>query len=237
MPCAYYAFPRELLAALLPNGLALDTYGDFGFVAIAFVETRKLRPAFLPASFGQDFFLCGYRIFTRLGSAAGALRGLYILRSDTDRTLMSYLGNVFTHYRYHLCQAECNSSGDLSRWRVRTPAAEADVSVTANIGPGSARLPERSPFPDLKVARRFAGPLPYTFDYEPQTGSIISVRGTRADWNPQPARVEVDSPTFFNREPFNAVEPILANAFYVENVPYRWDRGRRVAVSAPGGSS
>src|SRR5579875_2455067 len=102
-----YAFPAELLAPLLPPGLVVDQYGELGFVAIALVETRSLRPAFLPRTFGQNFLLCGYRVFTRLGSSASSLRGLYILRSDTDRRVMSFLGNVFTHYRYHHCQAEC----------------------------------------------------------------------------------------------------------------------------------
>jgi hypothetical protein len=31
--------------------------------------------------------------------------------------------------------------------------------------------------------------------------------------------------TFLEHSPFNAVEPRLANAFHVENVPYRWERG------------
>jgi hypothetical protein len=31
--------------------------------------------------------------------------------------------------------------------------------------------------------------------------------------------------TFLDHPPFNQVSPILANAFHVENVPYRWERG------------
>ena len=60
-----YAIPADVLRPMLAPGLALDTYGDFGFLAIALVETRDLRPAFLPAGFGLNFFLAGYRIFTR----------------------------------------------------------------------------------------------------------------------------------------------------------------------------
>ncbi len=232
-----YAFPAKLLAGLLPPGLAVDTYGEFGFVAIALVETRNLRPAFLPSWLGQDFFLCGYRIFTRLSGGTGALRGLYILRSDTDRALMSYLGNVFTHYRYYLGDVTCERSGSVSRWKVSTRGGEADLSVSVDFEATKTRLPEGSPFPDFKVARRFAGPLPYTFDFEPQTGSIISVRGTRGEWNPQPASVAVDALAFFNRAPFNAVQPLLANAFYVQDVGYGWDRGRRVATAQSVGAS
>ncbi|MFD0531055.1 hypothetical protein ACFQ1I_37800 [Kitasatospora arboriphila] len=49
-----YALPPDVLQPLLPPGLALDTYTDpggteHGFVAAALVDTRDLRPAFLPA--------------------------------------------------------------------------------------------------------------------------------------------------------------------------------------------
>lgn len=223
-----YAFPAELLTPLLPPGLVLDTYGEFGFVAIALVETRSLRPAFLPRQAGQDFFLCGYRVFTRLGRAASSLRGLYILRSDTDQRVMSYLGNVFTHYRYCHCLVERERTGCTMRWLIRTPDGIADLSVALDLSAEGARLPEASPFEDWRMARRFAGPLPYTFDYERETQSIISVKGTRGRWNPRPASVSVERTSFFDREPFRRVQPLLANAFYVEDVPYHWDRGRRL---------
>lgn len=225
-----YAFPAALLSALLPSGLALDTYGEWGFLAIALVETRRLRPVWMPEALGQDFLLCGYRIFTRLGEAGSSLRGLYIVRSETDRPLMSYLGNLFTHYRYHRCHVDRESSEFSVRWGIRTPGGEADLSVTVDLGSKDACLPIGSPFPDVKTARRFSGPLPYTFDFEPETNSIISVRGTRGVWDPHPVKVAVQKPSLFDREPFRQVQPILANAFYVENVPYRWDRGRRIDI-------
>ena len=39
-----YALPRRTLQPLLPRGLELDTYDDWGFVAIALVQTEQLRP-------------------------------------------------------------------------------------------------------------------------------------------------------------------------------------------------
>src|SRR5690348_5575721 len=76
-----YAFPAEVLAPLLPPGLELDTYEGLGLLAIAMVQTRRLRPVFLPAWFGQDFFLTGYRVFVKHRDARGRTRrGLRILR-------------------------------------------------------------------------------------------------------------------------------------------------------------
>src|SRR5947209_20366703 len=106
-----YAVPAEVLKPLLPDGLTLDTYEDSGFLAIALVETRDLRPSFLPAAFGMDFALSGYRIFVRYQTKAGrSLRGLRILRSDTNRRAMQRFGNLLTHYHYELSRFRIVSS-------------------------------------------------------------------------------------------------------------------------------
>jgi hypothetical protein len=51
-----YAFPSGVLRPLLPPGLVLDTYGEYGFLAIAMVQTERLRPSFLPAAVGRKCF-------------------------------------------------------------------------------------------------------------------------------------------------------------------------------------
>src|SRR5258705_586588 len=82
-----YAFPQYVLRPLLPPGLELDTFDDFGFVAVALVQTYRLRPAFLPGWMGQSFFLSGYRIFARFTTHSGlTLLGLRVLRSVTGRS-------------------------------------------------------------------------------------------------------------------------------------------------------
>ena len=138
-------------------------------------------------------------------------------------------GNLLTHYKYSLCQASCESAGPTLRWSVTTSHAEADLAVSADLSSKPAPLPETSPFADLKEARRFAGPLPHTFNYEAKTGSIIAVQGIRQNWEPLPVSVHFDqAPTFFHQTPFNAAEPRLAHAFHLQSVAYRWERGRRL---------
>ncbi|HSR66853.1 MAG TPA: DUF2071 domain-containing protein [Acidobacteriota bacterium] len=223
-----YAYPRGLLAPLLPPGLELDGYEGHGFLAVAMVQTRRLRPAFLPGALGGGFFLTGYRIFTRLKPRNGQmLRGLKILRSDADRSWMVSCGNLLTRYGYRRAQVRKESENGMLRITVRTPGGEADLDVTAHVSHLPGPLPEESPFPDIKTARRFAGPLPHTFDYEPESHSMVIVRGRRSNWKPQPLRVEVHKNTFLQSSPFNEAEPLLANAFYLADVPYRWERGWR----------
>jgi len=219
-----YAFPAKMLQQLLPPGLTVDTYGDYGFIAIAMVQTRRLHPAFLPAALGVDFFLTGYRVFTRFATKP-SLRGLRILRSDTDRLLMAVGGNLLTHYGYVHCRATMETRGDQLQVTVQSPGAAADLDVVADLSSRPAPLPAGSPFANLEDARRFAGPLPYTFDYERETNSIVMIKATRTRWEPQPIAVAVRTATFLDHPPFNTAKPILANAFHVENVPYRWERG------------
>jgi hypothetical protein len=225
-----YAFKQELLKPLLPPGLELDTFDGLGFLAIAMVQTRQLRPKFLPRWFGQDFFLTGYRIFVKHKDAIRqrTLRGLRILRSDTNHSVMAFFGNRLTHYNYRNAKVKWTRDADTLEVDIRTPGGEADLHVRADLAGRPSALPAGSPFPDLKVARRFAGPLPFTFDYEAQTHSIIKIEGVRQNWNPQPIGVEVREATFFDHPPFNGVErPRLANAFLIEDVSYEWKRGIR----------
>jgi hypothetical protein len=227
-----YAYPRDLLEPLLTPGLDLEVYEGYGFLAIALVATRELRPAALPRWMGRRFFLSGYRIFVRFETRAGRrLRGLKILRSDTNRATMALFGNLLTHYNYELSQIRWQRRDDYLGINVATRNAAADLDVRANLASRPAPLPSGSPFPDLHTARLFAGPLPFTFDYERQTHSIIRIEGVRTNWQPQPVSVEVRRATFLERAPFDAGgAPLLANAFYLEDVPYCWKRGVRESL-------
>ncbi|MBI4661228.1 MAG: DUF2071 domain-containing protein [Verrucomicrobia bacterium] len=225
-----YALPRACLEPLLPPGLILDARGDFGFLAIAMVQTKSLRPSFCPRFLGQDFFLTGYRIFARYRTLNGrTLRGLRILRSDTDRKAMAHFGNLLTHYNYRIAKVSLAELGPRLEIQIQTPNAGADLHVIADLS-GTTSLPEGSPFADLREARLFAGPLPFTFDYERETDSIVIIEGRRESWKPRPVAVQVLRAAFFDGPPFRGFTPVLANAFHVENVPYRWQRGRRESL-------
>lgn len=224
-----YAVPETVLQPLLPAGLELDTWGGFGFVAVALVQTRRLRPAALPGRLGQDFFLAGYRIFTRFKTPEGrSLRGLQILRSDTNRTLMKVGGNLLTHYNYHRCEATIGGGRDRLEMAVRSRDGNGDLDVSAYLDDQS--LPAESPFPSVREARRFAGPRPFTFDYERETNAIITIRASRAAWDPQPVAVDVARITFFDQPAFAGIRPRLAAAFHASNIDYRWERGVRHAL-------
>jgi hypothetical protein len=227
-----YAVPDIALQPLVPPGLVLDAYENYGFLAIAMVQARNMRPRFTPRLLGRDFFLTGYRVFTRYRMATGkTLRGLRILRSDTNADFMARWGNRLTHYQYQKADVDYRVNERMLEIKTHTPRGEADLHVRAHLSADSAPLPLGSPFPNLQVARRFAGPLPFTFDYEAETHSIIRVQGVRQSWNPQTIRVEVLENTFIEKEPFASAHPVLASAFHLGDVSYRWKRGVREEIT------
>lgn len=218
-----YALPAGVLRPLLPPGLELEVVRDCGFVAVALVRAESLRPAALPAACGQDFFLAGYRVFTKAHVGGRTLRGLRILRSDADRWAMVTGGNLLTHYNYRRCDATMRThDGEL---HISVRAHHGSIDLDVRVKREAETLPPGSPFTSVREARRFAGPLPFTFDYEPETHSIVAIRATRAGWQPRLVDVDVNRINFFDAPPFAGCAPVLAAAFRVEDVAYRWERG------------
>jgi hypothetical protein len=99
----------------------------------------------------------------------------------------------------------------------------ADLAVVADLD--RHEPPPGTPFASAAAARRFAGPLPYTFDYEARTGSIVVVKATRSQWRPQPVSVAVEKISFFRHGSFVSSKPVLANAFHVADLDYGWGSG------------
>jgi Uncharacterized conserved protein (COG2071) len=209
------AAPESALHDLVAPGLRLDTFQGLGFLAAACVQTRHLRPQGLPRPLGMDFFLVGYRVFVRFHSAAGSrYRGLQILGSETDRWTMAIGGRMLTRYRYRKVEATiARDEGSLS------VATSAGLDVSAH---SDAVLPAGSPFTDWEQARRFAGPMPFTFAPADGGRAIVRVEGTRAHWIPQPMTIDRAVVPFLTRL---VPDAIPAAAFLVTDVDYAWKRG------------
>ena len=217
-----YAAPKERLAQMIPKCLEIDDYqNEWGFIAVAMVQTTGLRPTGFPKFMGNDFFLVGYRIFVRYQTSDGKnLRGLYILKSQTDKKQMELLGNLFTHYNYETVDLKrANFDG-----KTEISSSKAGISCRYNRSIVNASLPETSPFANWKEARRFAGPLPHTFTYLPEKSSVLIVEGARQNWDPTP--LAVTSHHFDYLYHMGIKDMRLANAFIVNSIPYEWKKGR-----------
>ncbi len=218
-----YAVPKEAVVPLLPECLTPDTFQDtWAFVAVALVKTKDLRPKGFPSYLGNDFILTGYRIFVRYTTSEGKrLRGLYILRSETNKSRMSFFGNIFTHYNYKTTDIDFTTSGTI----LNVKSIQSKLNVTVDLDETSdIPLPPGSPFREWKEARRFAGPLPFTFTYDAATRSVLIIEGVREDWTPRPVRVLQHESGFIDQ--LNLKPIVLANAFVIKDIPYYWKKGR-----------
>lgn len=217
-----YAVPKAQLQRLIPECLELDTYdNEWGFVAMAMVQTKELRPKGFPKFMGNDFFLIGFRIFVRYTTSAGKrLRGLYIIKSETNKKKMEFFGNIFTHYKY--------TTIDITQTRAKeTTTIASKVSgfkVVIEHAEEEIQLPENSPFNSWKEARRYAGPLPFTFTYNADEKKVLIIEGVRTNWKPTPLKVLEHSVSFINSLKLEGA--VLANAFNVEQIPYAWKKGK-----------
>ncbi len=224
-----FAFPETALRPLLSRGLEIDTFNGLGFITVAMVWTKNLRPAGFPKCLGQDFFLSGYRIFTRLQDGDRRLRGLQILRSETDQSRMVRLGNLLTHYHYR--RVDVSIAEAVGKTRVQTSLRDGapSLDLTFSAASESSPLPVGSPFSEWKQARLFSGPMPFTFSAEDDQTFVV-IEGSRQHWVPTPVCVMDWHVAFFGETPLQGFTPILANAFAVNNVSYRWKRGRVVRL-------
>ncbi|HRG22798.1 MAG TPA: DUF2071 domain-containing protein [Chitinophagaceae bacterium] len=217
-----FAVPKEQLEQYIPECLQLDTFQDrWAFIAIAIVQTKDLRPKGFPRFMGNDFFLTGYRVFVRYTNSAGkSLRGLYILKSETDKKKMEIMGNIFTQYNYTTTDIGQEETADTKT----ISSIKSKLRITIDKATEEILLPEHSPFADWKEARRFAGPLPFTFTYNQEKKEVLIIEGVRENWTPAPVRVLDYQIDFLHT--LKTDSPVLANAFVIKNIPYYWKKGK-----------
>ncbi len=217
-----FAVPKEQLQHMIPECLQLDTFNDnWAFIAVAMVQTKDLRPKGFPRFMGNDFFLIGYRIFVRYTNLAGKrLRGLYILKSETDKGKMAFMGNIFTHYNY--TKTDIIQTEGIGTKEIRSNTSQ--FGLTIDTKEENVLLPKNSPFADWKEARKFAGPLPFTFTYNKKEQKVLIIEGVRQNWIPSAVKVIEYNFAFFKS--LNLENPVLANAFIIKDIPYYWKKGQ-----------
>ena len=218
-----FAVPKEQMQYLIPECLQLDTFNEkWAFLAVAMVQTKALRPKGFPKLLGNNFFLIGYRTFVRFRTSLGkSLRGLYILKSETDKREMEFFGNIFTHYNY--TTTDIHQKNDSGIVEINSHKSDFKVRI-AYTDSDDIPLPPASVFTDWKEARRFAGPLPFTFTYEPGSKKVLIIEGVRQNWNPVAVEVLDCNFSFINKLNLSGVR--LANAFIIRNIPYYWKKGK-----------
>ncbi len=216
-----FAIPKDLLIPFIPECLSLDCFQNkWAFIALAMVNTNHLRPKGFPKFFGNNFFLTGYRIFVQYKNNQGKrFRGLYILKSETDKSLMKLFGNIFTHYNYSKRNFNFSKNGEFD-----IIDSMDDYLKVVYHSHDNAQIPTGSPFNTWKEARRFAGPLPFTFTYRKKDKTVTIIEGVRSNWKPKPIEIQSYQCQYLNE--LGIEDYVLANAFEIRDIPYYWKKGK-----------
>ena len=134
---------------------------------------------------------------------------------------MAFFGNLFTHYQYTTTDIKQTEQQHTKK----IASIQSKFSITIDTTEAQIPLPEHSPFTDWKEARRFAGPLPFTFTYNNETKEVLIIEGVRQNWTPKAVKV-LD----YNFDFLSALKlenAVLANAFIIKNIPYYWKKGKK----------
>ena len=149
------------------------------------------------------------------------MRGLYIIKSETNKQKMQIMGNIFTHYNYTTTDIKQDIKDNTRQISSIKSNFKIELDTTKS---DDIELPENSPFTNWKEARRYAGPLPFTFTYNEKTKEVLIIEGVRQNWKPSAVKLNNYSIGFLKK--LKLKNPVLANAFIIENIPYYWKKGR-----------
>jgi hypothetical protein len=225
-----FAVDIDALQRFCPPGLELEQVGNYGLVALATVRAVDLRLRGAPRWLGHSFMLTGYRVVVRFRAPDGTIRrALRIIQSDTDSRMMQLGGNLFTEYNYSYrtiktSHEETPERGSLYRVRICDSQGAPTLDISGRIDTDDF-LPDSSPFATPREARRFTGPLPWTVGYVAHNDSFVAVRGHREHWKPRLVEPLINVCSFLEQPAFANYNVRLAAAFYIDAVPYSWDRG------------
>jgi hypothetical protein len=209
----------------LPAPLELVTHGGFAFWNVVVCEVRGLRPAPLPPIVGLGYWHVAYRLHTRVRVESGeTIEGLYFVRSDSDRLIVSTAGNWLTDFRFRTARIAVAKEDGIVEGEIRSRDAKARFRLREGT-PGS--LSPGSPFASVGEAGDFLKYKPFALSpVGKDSVSIVRVVRNEADWRSRIVTVEESNWQFFaGRE----VAPEVCYA--VEPIDYEWRRAevRRVA--------
>lgn len=132
---------------------------------------------------------------------------------------MKWAGNLFTKYNYSFTDIVMKSEG--GELKVLSNKTGIDIHISHH--DTNTLLPEGTCFSNWQEARRFAGPLPFTFTWNERQNKMLIIEGVRNNWKPE--AVSVIKAQVRLTPALDNMDGILASAFLVSNIPYYWKKG------------
>jgi hypothetical protein len=217
-----YQTPEADARALIPAALELVTRDGCAFWNIVVCHLRGMRPRGFPAFVGVSYWHVAYRLYVRFHPASGPpIEGIYFLRSDCDKPLMSMAGNALTDFNFHTAGVEVVEQDALVGITVRSPDAPGRASLDRS---KPAALPAHSVFSSLEEAAAFLKYKPFGISVDPAgNANIVAIKRDEAAWKSRLVPVVSAEWRFFEGK---TVRPEIC--YEVEPINYQWNRGRIV---------
>lgn len=219
-----YRLPLVTAQHLLPSPLRLVAHGGFAFMNIVVCRLSGMRPAIVPASIGLGYWHVAYRLHAWAPCETGrTLEGLHFLRSDCDRRVVAWAGNMLTDFHFHPAAIRVVETAHAVTGNIESSTAPAHFRIDRREPP---TLAEGSPFSTLEEAAAFLKYKPYSLSVESEdTLQVVRVRRAETAWRSRVVAVREAQWGFLD-----GCEAGLELCYEVEPIDYRWERGHRVRV-------
>ena len=211
-----FSLDPEEAARALPAPLAPRQIAGRALVSLVHVHLYRMRPAFLPGLFAFSYRHVAFRLlvddWTLDREAPG--RGVFFVRSFTDRPLLARAGSLLTHYRLTAAEIEVDPRGLALREGGRRLSYRKAVIGAEALSPGL--------FGGWAEARAAVGAIDraYAVDRE---GGVWRTRIERPDWPLEPLPLAGFTTDFFESARLECAFRVAAV------VPYHWLAPERVA--------
>jgi len=191
----------------LPRGLQPVVQNGDAFWSVLVAHLRAMRPRGVPAALGMRYWHVGYRLFVRLGD----IEGLYFVRSDCDRRLMTIGGNLMTDFRFHDALIAINDRRE-------------SVSIHVDGGaPAAVELLRREP-----SVRNELPPFPHhAISMQNGTPQIMTVERNESRWRESQLTISRARWSFFD-----GIDADSLDAREAQPMDYVWHRARPVQQAA-----
>jgi hypothetical protein len=173
----------------------------------------------------MNYWHVAYRLHARVRLEPGeVIEGLYFVRSDSDRLLVSTAGNWLTDFRFHIAGVDVVQNGKDIEGTIRSRDAAARFRLREE-RPQS--LVSGSPFASVQEAADFLKYKPFALSpAEGENVKVVRVKRNEAEWKSSMVTVEEGDWQFFA-----GCEVTPEVCYAVEPIDYEWRRAetRRIA--------
>ena len=225
-----YRTHADSVRHLVPKGLELVTKDEWAFWNIVACRIVSMRWAIPLMHAGLSYHHIAYRLYVSARLADGSkVDGLYFVRSDSDDTIITLLGNKLTDFRFNRAEVELLTTPSMVSLDVKNSwDSVGNARVTALRQP-IPETPRGSAFGTASEAALFLKYRPLGLSVRDNRVYLAEVLRDEARWSEEQLWVPEAQFEFLDR--LGQKDRQLEMATRVAPIEYRWRLGRNMALA------